>query len=306
MLKILFGVEPYCIDKAVEALEKGITSKELNVSYFDGLSSEIISASKTFPFLDNKRLIVVRLETLTEEVLKYTNVPAFTELVLLPEKVDKGTKVYKQLEKAGATQECVKLTEKQLQTFVIRYLKDNEGAITEKAYKHFVERTGYLENDSVSLYTVEVYLKQLLLLGNVITEEAIEKIVPLACNEKVFALSKALTDGNSDYAIWLCKQFLERGEQPIQLLSLLLRPFRLGYKASLYAPNEVNEACAMIGVSAYQIKSMMCYPDEVLNKGMDIIQEGIANIKKGGGKNMFFLAIARLILLLCPNRNIKG
>ena len=56
----------------------------------------------------------------------------------------------------------------------------------------------------------------------------------------------------------------------------------------------------MIGVPAYQIKGIMKYPEQVINQSIDIIQDGIARIKQGGGRNAFYLTISRLIFLLHP------
>ena len=300
MVKVLIGKEPYCIDKAVGERVKKISFPEMNISFYDGFSSEVQTMCQTFPVMDASRLVVVSVRELKEDAVRYFKVPDFTELIILPETIDKRTNVYRELKKSNVIEEYDKLSEKQLQAFIMRFLKQNSGKMTEKAFHYLVERTCYLESEEVNLYTVEVYLKQLMLLGSVITEEAVGRIIPPACNEEVYALSRALTDGDPARALWLCREFLERGEQPISLLSLLLRPFRLGYKASLFDTKEQTEACAMIGVPAYQIRSIMKYPEQSLNQAIDIIQEGIARIKQGGGSDMFYLTISRLIFLLHP------
>lgn len=302
MVKILFGNEPYVIDKAIEEEEKKISQREINVSFCEGLSSEVLALCRTYPFLDARRLVVVTVESLTDEVKKFLDIPDFTSLFILPEKVSQQTKLFKELKSAQFIEEKNKLSEKQLQVFVLRFLKANGGKITEKAFRFLMERTSYLEDSNVNLYTIEVYLKQLLLLGSAITEKEIERIIPPTSKEDVFVLSKALTSGDAAYTIWLCRQFLERGEQPIAILSLLLRPFRLGLKACLFSPAEQAEACAMIGVTAYQIKGIACYPEEILNQAIDIIQDGISGIKKGGGDNMFLLTMSKLIFVLHPER----
>ena len=214
MVKVLVGKEPYCIDKVIEEKVQKISFPEMNISYFDGFSSEVQTICQTFPVMDSKRLVVVSVRELREEILKYLKVPEFTELVILPESTDRRTTVYKGLKKSGVIEEHDKLSEKQLQAFIMRFLKQNSGMMTEKAFYYLVERTRYIDDDDVNLYTVEVYLKQLMLLGSVITEESISKIIPPACKEEVYALSKALTDGDPSYALWLCREFLERGEQP--------------------------------------------------------------------------------------------
>lgn len=302
MLKVMFGSEPYCIDKAIEGMKKEISFTEMNVSCFEGLPSEAEALCRTVPFMDSRRLIVASVEALTDDVLRYLDIPEFTELVILPGCIDKRREVYKALDKAGCIEAYGKLTENQMRAFVLRHLKTCGGKMTERAFRYFAERTGYLEEEAVNLYAVEVYLRQLLLLGPAITEESIRRIVPPACNEQVFALSKALADGNMERAIWLGREFLERGESSVAILSLLLRPFRLGYKASLYPPGERTGACALIGVPAYQIKGVMRYPEEVLNRAMDVIQEGIAAIKKGGGDSMFLLTLVKLVFTLCPEK----
>lgn len=300
MVKVIYGTEPYAIDKVIKEKEQGISS--MNISFCEGLSKDVLTLCKTYPFLDACRLVVVTVDTLTDEIKEYLNVPEFTTLFILPEKVNPQTKIFKELKKANILEEKNKLTENQMHIFVVRFLKANGGMITENAFKFLLERTSYMEDSNVNLYTIEVYLKQLMLLGNVITEDTIKRIVPPTCNESVFVLSKALMSGDITHTIWLCRKFLERGEQPIALLSLLLRPFRLGLKASFFSTSEQAEVCSMIGVTMYQIKGMLQYPEEILNQAIDIIQQGISGIKKGGGHNMFLLTISKLIFVLHPER----
>ena len=303
MFKILYGNEPYRIDKAVAKCKKEIKEPGINVGFFDSLGKDVLALCRTYPFLEENRLVVVSVDSLTDEVLNFMDIPEFTNLFVLPSACDKRTGLFKKLSNAGLTEELNKLTENQLRTFIVKYLKNNGGLITERAYEHLVERSGYFENDNVNLYTIEIYLKQLMLLGTVITDENVNRIIHPSCNENVYALTKALLSNDGEYTIDLCKRLLERGEQPIALLSLLLRTFRLGYKASLFTTESLNEVSALIGVSAYQLKGTLCYPKEILNNALDIIQEGIANVKSGGGKNSFLFTIAKLILILHPEKS---
>lgn len=302
MLKILCGNEPYRIDKEIEECKKLIKEQSMNISYFNSLDNSVLTLCRTYPFLDEHRLIVVSVDSLTDDIIKFLDIPKFTMLFVLPEYVDKRTNAYKKLSERGDLLELNKLTEQQLRVFVVKYLKENGGMITERAYYHLVERAGYFDDNNVNLYTMEIYLKQLMLLGSVITDESVERIILPSCNENVYALSRALLSEDSEYTVKLSIKLLERGEQPIALLSLLLRMFRLGYKASLFDAEEQKEACALIGVSAYQLKGILCYSQEVLNRAIDIIQESIFDIKRGGGKNSFLLAISKLILTLHPRK----
>ena len=47
MLKVMFGSEPYCIDKAIEGMKKEISFTEMNVSCFDSLPSEAEALCRT-------------------------------------------------------------------------------------------------------------------------------------------------------------------------------------------------------------------------------------------------------------------
>ena len=298
MLRVLYGKEPYRIDKVIEESKKMISMQEINISYYENLSSEVQSLCFTYPLLDSSRLVIVSVDALTEEIMSYKTIPEFTNLIILPKTVDKRKELYKKLEKEGFLEVYDKLTEKQLKIFILRFLKTNGGKITESAFCFLVERSGYLEEEQVDLYTIEIYLQQLLLLSDTITKEGIEQVIPLTCREEVYELSKMLMIGNMEQVISLSMEFLERGESPIALLSLLLRSFRLGYKVSLFDFSEQQEVCSKIGISMYQIKGMKQYPKEIWNGAMDIIQEGMLGIKEGGGNARFLLTISKLVFLL--------
>lgn len=300
MVKILYGNEPYRIDKEIDKVIKDIAVREMNVSYFTELTAEINELVHTVPFVDRKRIVILMLDSLTDDCKDYMSVPDFVELLIIPERVDKRTKFVKSLPK-DIWVDCNKLNEHQLKTFVLRVLNGKGGQITDQAYHTLIERLDYFNSEASSLYTVETALKQLLFLGSVITPENVKRIVPPSNNESVFELSKALLDGDVHKTFALSNAFLERGEQPIALLSLLLRPFQLGYKASLYSSKELSKACSDIGVSEYQLKNFIGYDDDTLNHALDIIQNGITDMKTGRASGSFLQTISRLFLLLHPS-----
>ena len=115
-----------------------------------------------------------------------------------------------------------------------------------------------------------------------ITKEAVDTFVIESNTSKTFALTKELLKRNDKKLFMLAKHFIDDKENPIGMLSLLLRSFRLAYKASLYYGDKNDaEISKLLGVPAYQFKEAAEYAPEQISNVLDLIQSGVSEIKTG-------------------------
>ena len=86
------------------------------------------------------------------------------------------------------------------------------------------------------------------------------------------------------------------------MLSMLLRTFRLAFKASLYKNQQ--ELGVLLGVPVYQYKNALDIPVTSLNKIIDIINCAINSIKTGrcDAENIFILTIGNIFSVLYPSK----
>lgn len=306
MIKILFGEEPYIIDKRIAEIVKKISCPEMNLHYFDSVCEGMKELIETLPVLDDVRVIILSLDELKSdekliEIIK--NVPETTDFIIEAKKVDRNSKIYKLAKTNNYLQECNKLTDIQLKKFVFDILTHKGAKITNNAYAKMVERMGYFQDANVSLYTVEIFVRQLSFLTSIITDEDISKVIPQTSNEKIFELTKALISGNESACFSLALDFIDRGENVIAMLSSMLRYFRLGFKASLFKDYKKSELGALLGAPVYQYEGALAISEDALNCILDTIQEAINGIKTGKceADNMFLLALGKINSILFPS-----
>lgn len=303
MVKILYGEEPYIIDKRIEEEVKKVSCPEMNLHYFDSVCEGIQELIETLPVMDDVRVVILSLDELKSdekliEIMR--DVPETTDFIIEAKKVDRNSKIYKLAKTNNYLQECNKLTEMQLKKFVFDILTQKGAKITNNAYEKMVERMGYFQDANVSLYTVEIFVKQLSFLSLIITEEDIAKVIPQTSNEKIFELTKALISRNESECFSLALDFIDRGENVIAMLSAMLRYFRLGFKASLFKDYKKSELGALLGAPVYQYEGALSISEDVLNCILDTIQEAINGIKTGKceADNMFLLAVGKINSIL--------
>jgi len=149
MVKVIYGTEPYAVDKVVKEKEQEISS--MNISFCEGLSKDVLTLCKTYPFLDTCRLVVVTVDTLTDEIKEYLDIPEFTTLFILPEKVSPQTKIFKELKNANILEEKNKLTENQIDQTTGNYTPctDWKNNKKRKVYRFDGCKTGYEDVDGL-------------------------------------------------------------------------------------------------------------------------------------------------------------
>ena len=101
----------------------------------------------------------------------------------------------------------------------------------------------------------------------------------------------------------MARLLIEKKENPITLLSLIARSFRLAYKATLYGELDPIEISSLIGVPTYQFKEGLRYNAEVLEKSLNILQNGVNQIKDGEANSeiVFYITLGSIITLLKEN-----
>jgi DNA polymerase III delta subunit len=306
-VKVLFGDEPFIIDKKVTDIKKSIVYPEMNLSCYNEFTEAVRSAVETLPIMDEKRVIILSLNELKNDdgLLKVIKtMPTSTDFIIVAKEIDKRTSLFKYLKGQNMTFEFCKLSEPLLKKFVLDIMSEKSTKITNTAYSQMINRINYFDDPDVSLYTVSTYVRQLMFLSTVITEDEILKVVPSSSNDKVYELSKAILSGKEARAFSLALDFIDRGENIIGMLSMMLRVFRLGFKASLYSEVNKTELGALLGVPVFQFQDALSIPEESLSSILDIIQDAVNGIKNGRceATNMFLFAIGKIFSLLYPSR----
>ena len=215
----LMGEEPYYIDKLSEYIEQNILSEEekgfnQTILYGRDVSMEdIISASKRYPMMADKQVVIVReAQDLTRTIDKlesYAENPMPSTVLVFCYKyktLDKRKKVTKLLDKNGLVYESKKLYENQVGDWIKRVLQGKNYAIEPKASAMLVE---FLGTDLSKINNELEKLQIILPKGSTITPKLIEENIGFSKDFNVFELRKAIGERNQLKAYQIAHYFAE-------------------------------------------------------------------------------------------------
>lgn len=301
MIRVLFGEEPFLLDKEKkEFLGKGNGMAMI----FSELSEDIWDCARQYPLLTEKNYIFVNCKSIEEKKLeKFVDgdMPEHTDIMIIVDEVDKRKTVYKKLNKLGFIEEVSKVSDRELQGFIVSLVKEAGREISCDAYEHFVSICGYKTEKSVNLYTIKNYI-ELLCMCPTIDRNTIDTFVTAMDSTNIFAMANCIFDGNNRRVFYLADKFLSEKQNVIAMLSALLRNFRLAHKATFFSDIDRSQLGKMIGVPVYQFERALDFSPEQIAKSMDIIQKGISNVKtgKGDANRIFIFTLSKIIQCLHP------
>lgn len=248
---LLFGEERYLLNYYTRAFAEKLmdpASELMNKDTFDGKEipvDRIIDAANTLPFLCEKRLVYVRDSLLfaagrkddTESMVDYLpQVPDSTVLVFVETEVEKRNRLYKKVMETGRTVEFSTPTEKELTDWVVNVFKKkgqnipiNNALLLLRTVSHNMEAV-YAEADKLSAYAGT---------RKEIMAEDIEAVCSPSLESRVFDLVAAVGNGKPEKALILYHHMLLLKEQPVMILTMIARQFRLILQCKAYADKKM-------------------------------------------------------------------
>lgn len=309
-VSVIYGDEPYVIDSKLKEIKKQIQCPELNLSYYDELTEDVVSSIEMTPFLDEKRVVILTLDEIkgSDELLQLVkSVPSTTEFVIIGNSIDKRSKLYKYFKSQNMLFECNKVQMNVFKKFVFRFLEQKNVKMTEPAYVLLCSALNYVECLDVNLYTVEIYLEQLVYgcSNNMITEIDIKNIISSNVSNSIFYLLDALVTNDVSKVFSLSLEYIERGENLIGILSLLVRSFRIAYKISLFKDLSDPEIEKNIGISMRHFANIRRFSSKVFTAVLDDLSSAINGIKSGKAESdaLFLITMGKVNDLLFPETN---
>ena len=160
---LFFGEETYLIREYEAALRKAILpdgAEMMNEDSFEekrATAAAIMDAAETLPFLNDKRLVIVRNSAFFQkggrkeegEKLKafLSNLPETVCLLFIEEKVEKNNALYKAVVKNGQAVEFKKQAEKDLGTWIKQHCKANGMQMSDGVLNLFLQTVDHdMEN----------------------------------------------------------------------------------------------------------------------------------------------------------------
>lgn len=273
--ELIFGSEPYLIKSYKDSVTEGISIPDMNVLESDQFTQVERDFARQAPFIDARRVLILQFDKMSANELleKYLKEPSpKTDLFLFVKEPDKRLGVYKRFPKDSIKQ--FDKDPKNLQRFILDFVKQQGCCITQNAYDELVGRINY-ELDDVNLYHVKSALKKICSTSEDITPELVKKLVPVNEKEDVFHLIELIDRKDVEELFHQADILMQGGEQNvIGTLSLLLRSYRILYKVSVLG-------CTLKEVGVYYRTYVPKLTGIQAEQGIEIIQKVVNGIKKG-------------------------
>lgn len=231
---LLYGEETYLKRQYRQKLRKALAAEDdtMNVTVFQGKNinpGEIIDLAETLPFFADRRLILIEdsgiFKTSCEALADYMKQIAGTAcFVFVEEEVDKRSKMYKAVKKAGRAVEFVRQTDQVLTRWVLSRMKRENKKITQADMHLFLEKTGNdMENIDRELEKLFCYT-----LGReVITAEDVEAVCVAQTTGRIFEMINKIAEKQQKQALDLYYDLLAMKEPPMRILFLIARQFKV-------------------------------------------------------------------------------
>jgi DNA polymerase-3 subunit delta len=303
---VLYGPETFLAEEFVALARREMIDpafSDLNISVYDCTQTalaDILQDAETLPFMGEHRLVIAReayfltgskpaakVESNPDVLLHYAeNPPAYTSLILMTEhdKLDERKKLVKTLQQRAKMLSFPLLKDADLYTWIERRAGVYKATIQRPQAVKLAERVGGelrlldKELEKLALYVGE---------GGTIDDEVIEKLATRTLEQDVFSLIEQVALGRLDKALRMMYDCLKTGEEPLKLLALMARQFRMLLHIRQWAPRGYSQQqlAGMLKIHPYAVKKgteqARHFSEESLKRLLSILAEEDYRIKSG-------------------------
>lgn len=257
MIQILTGNNSYLLKSERSDIVNKFTTKhgEHSVELIDGTKQkldDLMASVQSMPFLASAKLVVVddiadnadmvgNIENILDQVIDEVHL-----LIYLPS-VDKRSSLYKTLKKQPGFTELGKLTESQLQEWLIDLAKQKGYQLNSSDARYMIEFVGdnqlklAKELDKIGCYNKHI------------TRETIEKLAVKSISSNTFDMLDAAFSGNSARAIEYYKEQRLLGVEPQPILGAIVWQLRV-LLAIKYSNLDINQIAKLSKFSPYSLR----------------------------------------------------
>ncbi|MBU9713386.1 DNA polymerase III subunit delta [Evansella tamaricis] len=303
---LLSGTEDYLIEDTVHRIvAAGLSEgeREFNLSKYDMKEYSVetaIEEAYTFPFMGGRRIVIIKdaffystakeksnIEHDIKKLEGYLENPApETVFVIVAsyEKLDERKKIVKLAKKNGVFLDGSPLEEKELHIWVTERVKEHGVEMDVNAIDQLITLTGaQLMMMASELAKLAVYVGD----GGKITINHVNSLVSRSLDQNIFSLVDGVVKRNiaKSWAIYL--DLLKQKEEPLKIISLMVRQFRILYQVKQLAQQGYSQKqmAGQLKLHPYVVKlasgQASGFQDEELLDLLDQLAEMDYKIKTG-------------------------
>jgi DNA polymerase-3 subunit delta len=272
---VCYGPETYLMDEFIAALTDKLVEpeqREFAVSKFDLHETPVeavIEDTETLPFMAANKIVIAKNATLftgakdtgkvghdVERLSAYLKSPVDYAVLVFTvgaDKLDERKKIVKALKDAGALIPCQPLTGDDLTKWVHDRAARLKFSLEPGVAEQLVLYTGgqlqalQSELEKLSLYVGE---------GGRAAAEIVDELVARSAEQNVFLLIEDIVQMRLDKALAALDELLKQKEEPIKIVALLARQFRilLQVKELVQQGYSHQQIASQIGLHPYAVK----------------------------------------------------
>lgn len=306
------GEEAYIKSTYIDLTINTILTKDeqaMNLDVFTADSKNIDlmeDAMDTLPFLSERRVVVIRNKLLLKKKMDgkteglidaIDRMPESTIVIISDEDYDKSSKLYKKIKKVGQIIEFNTLDESELIKFIARRLKKYDLEIDVKTARYMIEYVGA----DLSLLTQEIEKLSSYKIGEErVTFADIDDCCTKSLENKIFELVDAIGRKNKNRAMKLYHDMIISRVQPMSILSMITRQFRINLQCMLLSQRNRNqkEIAAAVKIPFFVVRKSLDqsrhFTIKQLEKSLDDCLQTEMSFKRGEMNQQ--LALELLIL----------
>jgi DNA polymerase III subunit delta len=271
----LYGTEQFLMGEFIQYLKVKVLdegTEEFNFSVYDMQETPIqvaLQDAETLPFMGEKRMIVAKgsffltgakqtngPEHQLEVLQKYLQDPVDTTVLLLAtesEKLDERKKLVKLLQEKGTVLSFLPLKDKELLSWVIRMAQKSNARIDERAAGLLLQFVG---NDLRRLKKEIEKMAAFAGDDGEITEDTVYQLASRTLEQDIFSLIEHVIRLDMNRALRIFYDLLKNKEEPLTILNLLARQFRLILQVKVLSNRGYSgqQIASILGVHPYPVK----------------------------------------------------
>lgn len=245
-LYVFYGTETFLIQEKVDKLIKKLIpleERDLNVIYFDLTTipiEEIVQEAEILPFASEHKLIIVKnsllftgrkgyksvehdvnsLETYLDNPVDYSTIIFWVPY----NKLDERRKIVKKIKKKGTVQVFEQLSDYTLIEWVKKTAENHDAIINEDAAKLLIQIVGkdlQMLNQEINKMAIYVESK------GTINIDVVNALTVRKLEDNIFMLIELVANLEFDRAFQMFYDLMKNKEEPIKMVALFARQFRL-------------------------------------------------------------------------------
>lgn len=245
---LLYGTESFLIEETIQKIISKVLTEDqydFNLSTYDMKEiplSVAIEEALTIPFMGSQRMVIAKdaqfltgkdqskVEHDVKALENYLQNPVLETVFLIVapyEKLDERKKIVKLLKSKAEVVEALPFSEQEMEKWLDGRVKKFNVEITKQGREQLVQLLGNNlvmiagEIEKMALFVGE---------GGIIDEKVVLQLVAKTIEQDVFALVDHVIHRRKNEALQVFYDLIKQKEEPIKILALLARQFRILYQ----------------------------------------------------------------------------